>query len=443
MFRPETRYAKSGDVHIAYQVSGSGPLDVVFVSGFVSHLELAWDVPATANVFQRLGSFARLIRFDKRGTGMSDRVPVATFEERMDDVRAVMDAAGSEKAALMGVSEGGPMSLLFAATYPARTTALVLYGAFAKRLWSPDYPIGVPEIDRQAYLDLIARQWDDEADLSIVAPSLAHDREARRRFAMSRRMSASPGAALAIARMNAEIDVRHMLPVIRVPTLILHRVTDRDVAVENGRYLAANIPGARYVEFARGDHFATAVGDFDPELDEVEEFLTGVKHGPAPDRVLSTVLFTDIVRSTERMAELGDRRWSEVKAAHHRIVRDQLARFRGREVDTAGDGFFATFDGPARAIRCASAIRAAVLTLGIEIRAGIHTGEVEIGHDGVTGLAVHIGARAMAMAEPGEVVVTSTVRDLVTGAGIEFTDRGIHMLRGVPGEWKIFAVVAA
>lgn len=440
---PETRYAKSGEVHIAYQIPGSGPLDLVLVPGFVSHLELAWDVPTLAHIFERLGSFARLIRFDKRGTGMSDRVPIATLEERMDDVRAVMDAAGAEKAALVGLSEGGPMSLLFTATYPARTSALVLYGSFAKRLWSPDYPEGVPEIDRQAYLDLIAQQWGEEADLSIVAPSLAHDREARRRFAMFRRMSASPGAALAIARMNGEIDVRHVLPVIRVPTLVLHRLTDRDVTVENGRYLAERIPGARYLEFSEGDHISTTTADSDPLLDEVEDFLTGVRPGPTPDRVLATVLFTDMVGSTERAAVLGDYRWRELKAAHHRLVRSELARFRGREVDTAGDGFFATFDGPGRAIRCAAAIRHAVKQLGIDIRAGLHTGEVETGSDGVTGLAVHIGARVMGMAGPGEVVVSSTVKDLVAGAGIEFTERGPHVLKGVPGEWRLYSVASA
>jgi class 3 adenylate cyclase len=441
--RPETRYAKSGDVHIAYQVIGSGPLDLVYIPGFVSHLELAWDNPSIAHIFERLSSFARLIVFDKRGTGMSDRVPIATLEERMDDLRAVMDAAGSERAALIGISEGGPMSLLFTATYPARTGALVLYGSFAKRLWSPDYPVGVPAIDRQAYLDLIAQQWGDEADLTRSAPSIADDPGARKRFAMSRRLSASPGAAVAIARMNSEIDVRHVLPTIRVPTLILHRATDRDVTVENGRYLAEHIPGARYVEFPEGDHIAATIGDVDPVLDEVEEFLTGVRHGPTSDRVLATVLFTDILGSTERAAAMGDQSWRELKGAHHRIVRNELARFRGQEVDTAGDGFFATFDGPARAIRCASAIRHAVQRLGIEIRAGLHTGEVEVGHDGVTGLAVHIGARVMAMAGPEEVLVSSTVKDLVAGAGIEFLERGTHVLKGVPGEWRLFAVTAA
>jgi pimeloyl-ACP methyl ester carboxylesterase len=439
MIRPTTRYAKSGDIHIAYQIAGSGPLDLVLIPGFVSHLDLGWDDPGTLHFRERLSSFARLIRFDKRGTGMSDRVPIATLEERMDDARAVMDAVGSEQAAILGISEGGPMSLLFAATYPARVTALVLYGAFAKRLWSPDYPIGVPSLDREAYLELIERQWSDEADLSVVAPSLMHDPAARQRFAETRRMSASPGAALSIARMNSEIDVRHALSAIHVPTLILHRAPDRDVAVENGRYLAANIPGARYVEFPTGDHLLTT-GDVDGVLDEIEEFLTGVRHGPEPDRVLATVLFTDIADSTARAAAMGDHRWTELKSAHHAIVRRELTRFRGCEIDTAGDGFFATFDGPARAIRCALAIGRGVEPLGLRIRAGLHTGEVEIRQKEATGLAVHIGARVMSSAAAGEVLVSSTVRDLVAGAGIVFEDRGAHQLKGVPGEWRLFVV---
>jgi len=350
-----------------------------------------------------------------------------------------MDAAGSERAAILGMSEGGPMSLLFAATYPARVTALILYGAFAKRLWSPDYPIGVPTLDRQAYLELIERQWSDAADLGVVAPSLMHDPAARQWLSELRRMSASPGAALAIARMNSEIDVRHVLSTIHVPTLILHRAPDRDVAVENGRYLAANIPGARYVEFPTGDHWAMT-GDVDSILDEIEEFLTGVRHGPEPDRVLATVLFTDIADSTARAAAMGDHRWTELKSAHHAIVRRELARFRGSEIDTAGDGFFATFDGPARAVRCAFAIGRGVEPPGLRIRAGLHTGEVEIRQKEATGLAVHIGARVMNLAVAGEVLVSSTVRDLVAGAGLDFEDRGSHQLRGVPGKWRLFAV---
>ena len=438
MTRAAIQYAKSGDVHIAYRCTGTGPLDLVIVPGFVSHLEVTWEAPAVARMIERLGTFCRVIRFDKRGTGMSDRVPVATLDERMDDVRAVMEAAGSARAAIWGVSEGGPMSLLFAATYPERVTALILYAAFAKRLWSPDYPIGVPSLDRQAYLDLIERQWSADADVSIVAPSLAHDAWARERFAAARRMSASPGAALELARMTTDIDVRHVLPTVRVPTLVLHRTTDLDVRVENGRYLAEHIPGARYVEFPEGDHLFNT-GDTDALVDEIEEFLTGVRSDREPDRVLATVLFTDIAGSTERAVELGDRRWGELLDAHRTLVRRQLERFRGREIDTAGDGFFATFEGPARAVRCALAIAADVTELGIQVRAGLHTGEVEVRGDGVTGLALHIGARVMGLARAGEVLVSSTVRDLVAGAGIAFEDRGLHTLKGVPGEWRVLA----
>jgi pimeloyl-ACP methyl ester carboxylesterase len=436
MPRPVTEYAKSGDIHIAYQVTGAGPFDLVWIPGFVSHLEVTVNAPE--RVTERFSSFARLIRFDKRGTGMSDRVPVATLEERMDDVRAVMDAAGSRQAALFGQSEGGSMALLFAATYPERTRALVLYAAFAKRLWSPDYPIGVPTVDRQAYMDLIEKQWSVDADLSVVAPSLMANPDVRAQYAGYRRMMASPGAAMDLARMNAQIDVRRVLAAIHVPTLVLHRVYDRDVKVENGRFLAEHIPGARYVEFPEGDHLMIT-GDVDAIVDEVEEFLTGVRPRPEPDRLLATVLFTDIVRSSEHVAALGDKRWAEVKEAHHRAVRRELDRFRGREVDTAGDGFFVTFDGPARAIRCAVAIGQSVRPLGIEIRAGLHTGEVEIRSDGVTGLAVHIGARVMSLAGPGDILVSSTVKDLVAGANIHFDDRGTHTLKGIPGTWHVFA----
>jgi class 3 adenylate cyclase len=398
-----------------------------------------WDAPHIVYMIERLSSFSRLIRFDKRGTGMSDRVMVATMEERMDDVRAVMDAVGSTKASIFGISEGGPMSLLFTATYPERTTALVLYGAFAKRLWSEDYPIGVPELDRQAYLELISNQWSEEADLSIVAPSLAEDTDAANWLADYRRMCASPGTALAIAQMNSEIDVRHVLSSIRVPTLVLHRSPDRDVTVENGRYLATHIPDAMYVEFPEGDHLIST-GDYVGLIDEIEEFLTGVRRGPEPNRVLTTVLFTDIVASTECASEIGDYQWSQLKDAHHAIVRRELNRFRGREIDTAGDSFLATFDGPARAIRCAIAIRDGVQYLGIQVRTGLHTGEVEVTSEGIAGLAVHIGARVMSLAPPGEVMVSSTVKDLVAGANIDFEDCGTHILKGVSGEWRIFSV---
>ena len=435
--RPETQYAKSGDVHIAYQVLGNGRLDLVLVLGFVSHLEYAWEEPSFVRYLERLASFSRLILFDKRGTGMSDRVAVATLEERMDDVRAVMDAVGVERAALYGVSEGGPMSLLFAATYPRRVQALVLQGAFVKRLGSPDYPWGATQEERQAYLNEIEQQWAGNADLSIVSPSRAGDQRFRNWFTTYRRMAASPGAAQAIARMNTEIDVRHVVPAIRVPTLVIHSAGDRDVSVENGRYLARRLPSAKYIEIDSVDHFPMG-SQAEVILDEIEEFLTGARHAPDPDRVLATVLFTDIVDSTERASTLGDQAWRDVLAEHHRIIRRELERFRGREVKTAGDGFLATFDGPARGIRCAQAVQAAVGPLGIAVRAGLHTGEVEVLGDDIGGIAVHIGARVAALAGPNEVVVSSTVKDLVAGSGITFVERGVHTLKGVPGEWRLF-----
>jgi class 3 adenylate cyclase/pimeloyl-ACP methyl ester carboxylesterase len=439
--RPETQYAKSGDVHIAYQVLGEGPLDLVFVPGAVSHLELAWEEPLFTHFLQRLASFSRLICLDKRGTGMSDRVAgIATLEQRMDDVRAVMDAAGSTRAALFGVSEGGPMSVLFAATYPERVSALILYGALVKGVRSPDFPWAPTLEQRERSLEGIEQRWGRVSNLGIRAPSVADDERFVQWWLGYQRLAASPGAVVALRRMNAEIDVRHVLPAIGVPTLVLHRAEDRDIPVEVGRYLAEHIPGAKYVELPGVDHFPF-VGDADALLDEIEEFLTGVRPVAEPDRVLATVLFTDIVRSTERAAELGDRRWRDLLESHYAVVRRELGRFRGREVKTAGDGFLATFDGPARAIRCACAITDSVRPLGLQIRAGLHTGECELMGDDVGGIAVHIGARVAAGAEPGEVLVSSTVKDLVAGSGIRFVDRGAHTLKGVPGEWRLFGVV--
>ncbi len=440
----ETRYARSGDVNIAYQVLGEGPRDLVYVSGWVSHLEYLWEEPGYAAFLERLASFSRLILFDKRGTGMSDRVPseqLPTLEQRMDDVRAVMDAVGSERAALLGVSEGGPMCLLFGATYPERTTALVVFGGYARRLWAPDYAFGQRPEDYDAFTERLAVEWGGPVGLAVRAPSRDGDEAFARWWSTFLRMSASPGAAVTLTRMNGEIDVRHVLPVIQVPTLILHRAGDRAISAEGARYMARQIAGATYVEVPGDDHLPF-VGDQDAILDEVEEFLTGVRRGPEPDRLLATVLFTDLVRSTERAVELGDRRWRDLLAAHHTVVRRELQRFRGNEVDTAGDGFLATFDGPARAIRCAAAIRDAVEALGLELRLGLHTGECEL-HDGsVAGIAVHTGARVAALAGPGEVLVSSTVRDLVAGSGLEFEDRGVHALKGVPGEWRLYSVVA-
>jgi pimeloyl-ACP methyl ester carboxylesterase len=435
--QPETRYAKSGDVNIAYQVVGDGPIDLVWVPGFISHVEVGWEDPSFARFFQRLASFSRLILFDKRGTGLSDRVSVkelSTLEQRMDDVRAVMDAVGSERAALLGYSEGGPMCALFAATYPERTSALVLYGAFTRLT---DFRPSADQL--QLVLDAMERSWGQESNLHQVAPSRADDQHFKEWWARYERLGASPGAAVAVTRMNFEIDIRHVLPAIRVPALILHRTGDRLVAVERGRNMAEQIPEAKYVELPGVDHLPF-IGDADAILDEVQEFLTGVRPAPYPDRVLATVLFTDIVSSTQRAAELGDRRWHDLLDSYYALARRELGRFRGREVKTTGDGFLATFDGPARGIRCACAVSGEAGQLGLAIRAGLHTGECEIMGEDVGGIAVHIGARVSAEAAAGEVLVSSTVKDLVAGSGIGFEDRGPHALKGVPDEWRLFAV---
>jgi pimeloyl-ACP methyl ester carboxylesterase len=419
MQQVKTKYTRSGDIHIAYQVVGEGPLDL-----------------------RRLASFSRLIAFDKRGTGLSDRVTndqLPTLEERMDDLRAVMDAVGSERAALCGVSEGGNLCALFAATYPERTTALVMCGAFAKRIWSPDYPwASTPEEREQAY-EMVENEWGSMMDLSHYVPSKINDEAFAQRLAKYFRHSASPGAAVALLRMNTEIDIRAILPTIRVPTLVIHRTGDRDANVEEGRWLAAKIAGARFTELSGEDHFPW-VGDQDTILDEIQEFLTGVRPTPEPDRELSTLLFTDIASSTELVTRLGDQAWQELLERHYAMVREELSRFRGHEVDTAGDGFFATFDGPARAVRCALSVVGDAKQLGIKIRAGLHTGEIQVTGPKISGIALHIGARVAATAKPGEVLVSSTVKDLVAGSNIRFADHGTHVLRGVSGEWHLFAV---
>ena len=442
MSAPETRYAKSGDVSIAYQVVGEGPFDLVYVPGWISNIELMWEEPTLARLLRRLASFSRLILFDKPGTGMSDPVPLdrlPTLEQRMDAVRAVMDAAGSERAALFGSSEGGLMSVLFAATYPERTRALVTLAIYAKRLWSADYPWAPTPEARAAEIDEIEASWGGEMDISNLAPS--SDEAFRQRAVAYLRRSASPGAAVALLRMNSQIDVREVLPTIQVPTLVLQRVDDRDVNVEEARWIATQIPGAKYVELPGDEHLIWA-GDVDEVVDEVQEFLTGTRPIQEAERVLATVLVTDIVSSTERAAKVGDRRWRAILEQHHAAVRSQLERFRGREVDTTGDGFLATFDGPARAIRCACAIRDALRSLDLEVRAGLHTGECELVADKVAGIAVHTGARVASAAGPGEVLVSSTVRDLVAGSGIEFDDRGDHELKGV-GTRRLYAVADA
>jgi class 3 adenylate cyclase len=438
---PDTRYARSGTLNIAYQVVGDGPIDLLYVPGWVSNVELMWEEPPLARIFERLAGFSRLILFDKRGTGLSDPVALdrlPSLEERMDDVRAVCDAVGSEHAAVFGFSEGGLMSILFAASHPERVSALILFGTFAKRIWSEDYPWAPTPEARSAEIEALERNWSSGMDVDQLAPS--EDAAFKRRLATYYRRSASPGAAVALMRMNTQMDVGDVLQSIRAPTLVMHRTGDRDVKVEEGRYIAARIPGARYVELS-GDAHTLWAGDADPVVDEIEEFLTGVRPPPLADRVLATVLFTDIVGSTERAAEIGDSRWAELIRAHHAAVRRELERHRGRELDTAGDGFLAAFDGPARAIRCACAIRERLAALDLRVRAGLHTGECELVDGKMGGIAVHVGARVAGLAQADEVLVSSTVKDLVAGSGIEFEDRGEHALKGIAQAWRLYRVV--
>jgi class 3 adenylate cyclase len=437
---PSTHYVKSDDVHIAYQVIGEGSFDLLFVPGFVSNIETIWQSPEQSAFFRRLASFSRLILFDKRGTGMSDRSSqIFTLEQRMHDVQAILDAVGSKRAALFGISEGGPMSLLYTATYPDRTSALVLYGSYAKRSWAPDYPFGWKDEQWQTVLDDIEYHWGSPQSLNIAmrAPSIAGDPHTAERIASYYRASASPGAAGAILRMNREIDVRIVLPATRVPTLILHRTAEHVIDVGHARYMAQHIPGAKLIELAGEDH-QPWLGDRDTVLNEVEKFLTGKHQVIEPERVLATVLFTDIQGSTERAAALGDHSWRELLEAFYARVREVLKQYRGREINTLGDGFLAAFDGPARAIRCAGAIRDAVRSLNLEVRCGLHTGECEVVGNDLAGIAVHTGARVAGLAAPGEVLVSQTVRDLVAGSGLSFEDRGIHALKGVPNEWRLF-----
>ena len=437
----EIRFARSDDVDIAYRVVGDGPTDLVYVQGSLTHLEANWELPQFRRYCEGLAEFTRLILFDKRGMGMSDRVPgTATLEERMDDIRAIMDAIGSERAAVMGESEGGPLSMLFAAAHPERTVALILQGAEVRERTDDDWAYGeaTPEEFEEA-MATIPERFSKGLGIYIIAPSVEGQEWARAWRAKVVTHAATPNSAEAFMRMAFDIDVRDVVPVINVPTLVVHASGDRVCNVENGRYLARTIKGARYVELPTDDH----VPWFDPEptVAEIREFLTGTREARSPARVLATVLFTDLVGSTSRAAELGDRRWRDLIEQHHAAVRRELTRFDGREVDTAGDGFFATFDGPARAIRCAQAIIPAVRPLELHVRAGLHTGEVELADDKIAGIAVNIGARVAAHAGAGEVLVSSTVKDLVAGSGLEFEDRGTAELKGIPGEWRLFAVV--
>jgi pimeloyl-ACP methyl ester carboxylesterase len=446
---PQVKYTRTGDTSIAYSVVGDGPFDLVYVGGWVtSSLEYAWLGPPR-QFFERLASFARLILFDKRGTGLSDRMHgISDHETRMDDLRAVMDAVGSERAAIMGVSEGGPLAVLFAATYPERTAATVLYGTTPTYLRADDFPWAstrdeaLAALARSPSTDWGTDEWADEHWASLWAGAPYTD-ELRSWWRSYVRLSASPGAAASLGRANMDLDVRHVLPTMRVPTLVAHVEGDKLIPVESSHYLASKIPGAELVLLPGQAHAPYA--NIEPLTREVERFLTGI-HDRGEwdeierDRVLATILFTDIVGSTARAAELGDRAWRELLGEHHTRVRRQLARYRGHEVDTAGDGFFASFDGPARAIRCATAIEESVRELGLQMRAGVHTGECEVVDGKVGGIAVHIGARVAAEAQPGEVLVSQTVKDLVAGSGLAFSDRGAAELKGVPGEWRLYAL---
>jgi class 3 adenylate cyclase len=441
--RPETRYASSGDVGIAYQAIGEGEIDLVVAFPYLSHLDLLWENPAMTHFMRRLGSFARVILFDRRGVGLSDPVEkAATLEERMDDVRAVMDAAGCEHAALLGMSEGSTMCMLFAATYPQRTDALVLWGAMARSTEDDDYPWAPPkEALVEANEELIAPLWGQGATLDIFSPSLADNPSAREFQARFERQAASPKRVWQLLQMFLDTDVRDALPLIQAPTLVMQRRGDRAVNHRAARWLAEQIEGSRYVELQGEDHFPW-VGDSEAALAPIEEFLTGVRPGPAPERVLATVLFTDIVDSTRLATEMGDRRWRDLLEQHHELVREQLARFEGREIKTTGDGFLAIFDGPTRAAECARAIADEMPSLGIEVRAGLHTGEVELIGDDVGGIAVHVAARIAALADARTVLVSRTVRDLAAGSGVDFEPFGRRELKGVADEWEIYSVAA-
>jgi class 3 adenylate cyclase/pimeloyl-ACP methyl ester carboxylesterase len=441
---PQTQYAKKGDAHIAYQVVGEGnPIDLVLVSTWFSHVEARWDLPGYAHYLRRLSSFSRLISFDKYGMGLSDPIPsreLPPLEDWMDDVSAVMDAVGLERAAIMGAGEASPMAALFAATYPERTSALVLVNATARTSAAPGYEIGAPPEVRERIVSMAEQTWGRGDLIAAINPSLAGDSAAVEAWGRHLRLSASPATAAAVMRMLFELDVRDVLPTISVPTLVVHRQDNPIVTVDQGRYLAEHIEGARFVAVPGAD-YGLAVGDIDVVIDEVEQFLTGSRPAHATDRVLATVLFTDIVDSTPRAVALGDARWRDVLERHDELARIEVARFGGAIADFAGDGLLASFEGPARAVRCAFALRDRLRTLGLEIRAGLHTGEVERRSEGIAGIGVHIAARVLALAGGGEVLVSRTVRDLVTGSGLTFVDRGTHTLKGVPDQWEILQAI--
>ena len=436
---PETLYTRSGDVSIAYQVLGDGPIDLVMAPGWIFHVEVVWEEPSFERMMRKFTPHFRVILFDKRGTGLSDRsIGASSLEERMDDIRAVMDAAGSEQAVVMGWSEGGSFGAMFAATYPERTRALIAYAAPAKVRASEDYPLGMVDEVAEGFFNYIKEGWGTGLSSHFAVPSKAGDESFLRWFGRYERMAISPSEAVALAKLNLQLDVRHILPTIRVPTLVLHQRNEMFIPIDLSKDLATRIPGAKFVELSGSDHLFW-FGDPDETVGEILEFVTGTRPEPEIDRVLATVLFADIVGSTERAAEIGDRRWHEVLDSYYSIAAREISRFRGRQVKTLGDGVLATFDGPARAVRCAQALAQQTQPLGLGVRSGVHTGEIELMGDDVGGIAVHISSRVTGHAGPGEVVCSSTVRDLVAGSGIAFDDRGTHALKGVPGEWHLFA----
>lgn len=439
---PETKYTTSGSVNIAYQIFGQGDVDLLVVPGWVSNIDTFWEEPSVVRFFERLADFTRVILFDKRGTGLSDRVTeTPTLEERMDDVRAVLDAVGSDRAALLGYSEGGPMCALFSVTYPQRTRALIMIGSYPKMLASDDYLFGRSVAEHAEFLSRLRHEWGGPVGLDRRAPSRIHDSRFCRWWAKFLRTSASPSTALALSTMNAEIDIRHLLSSIQVPTLLIHAKGDRTIDVRASRFMAERIPNSRLVELDSDDHlpFADPADDI---LVEVEEFLTGTQAARSANRVVTTIMFTDIVGSTKLAAEMGDLRWRDLLEAHHSAVRHELAVYRGKEIKSTGDGFHAIFDGPARAIQCGCAIRRAVKPMGLTVRVGLHTGECEIRGDSIEGLAVHLAARVSGFANADQVVVSQTVKDLVAGSGLKFEDLGLQSFKGVPDAWRVYGVVS-
>lgn len=437
--QPETRYAKNDNVHLAYQVFGDGPIDLVWVPGFISHLEQAWSVPGYARLMDRLGSFARVIVLDRRGVGLSDRADVQALDEQVDDVLAVMDAAGAERPALLGYSEGGTLCALLAATHPDRVRTLILLGAYARFLRAPDYPSGIPLEATVRFSAQLEADWGTGRSVRLFAPSVEADADLVRAWASFERGAASPGTVLALFTQFREIDVRDVLPAIRVPTLVLHRTGDIAIRITAGRYLADHIPGARLVELDGIDHLPFQ-GDQEPLIAEIQEFLTGTRSAPEPDRILASVMFTDIAGSTERASELGDAAWRALLDKHDAVLRATITRYRGREIKALGDGFLVLFDGPSRAARCALEAVEAARGLGLEIRSGVHTGECELMGEDVGGIAVHIASRVASLAGAGEVLASPTVKDLSVGSGLGFADRGTHEMKGVPEPWQLFAV---